>query len=127
MTSPTKHPDSIAAALDAPMTGAAVWRSNASYPQWDDPPPDDAAGESPLLTVAQAAEVVPLSAKQLYRVAARPDSPFRKVEGRLMAYADDLHRWIAEHPTGGELSKAPAADGDSLADRVRRRRKGGAS
>jgi hypothetical protein len=79
-----------------------------------------------LLTVSQAAEIVPLSTKQLYRVAASADSPFRKVEGRLMTYETDLHRWIKRHPTGAP-AESPAAAGDTLADRVRRRRKGGAS
>lgn len=70
--------------------------------------------------------MVPLSTKQLYRVAKRADGPFRKVEGRLMAYEDALHCWIKKHPTGAEQS-SPVAAGDSLAGRVRRRREESAS
>lgn len=126
-TDTTPHRQSISAQLDAPMPGAATFRSKVTTAPWETTPSAPApAAESRLLTIAEAAEVVPLSAKQLYRVAARPDGPFRKVEGRLMAYEAELHRWIREHPTGAEPSPA-ADDGDSLADRVRRRRKGGAS
>jgi hypothetical protein len=127
MATSTAHRQSISAQLDAGLDGAATFRSKVTTAPWETTPSAEApAAESRLLTVAEAAEVVPLSAKQLYRVAARPDSPFRKVEGRLMAYEVELHRWIREHPTGGAEAPA-AADGDSFADRVRRRRKGGAS
>lgn len=123
MATPTKHPGSITAALAAPMPGAATFRAKATAAPWEDAPTPAAA--SRLLTIAEAAEVVPLSVKQLYRVADRADSPFRKVERRWMVYAAELHRWIGEHPTGSKPA-APAA-GDTLADRVRRRREGGAA
>jgi hypothetical protein len=127
MSAATKHPASISAVLDAPAPGSATFRTKAAEaPRPWDALEDAPAAESDLLTVAQAAAVVPLSVKQLYRVAEREDSPFRKVENRWMVYANELHRWIREHPTG-ERSEAPATGGDSLADRVRRRRKGGAS
>lgn len=124
MPTATKHPGSISAALDAPMSGAAAFRCAPSAPPWDDSATAPAA-ESQLLTIAAAAEIVPLSVKQLYRVAERADSPFRKVEGRWMVYAADLHRWIRSH--AAESKPAAPAVGDSLADRVRRRRNGGAS
>jgi hypothetical protein len=124
MPTATKHPTSISALLDAPAPGTVTFRPKVTTAPWEDAPTP--AAESRLLTIAEAAGVVPLSAKQLYRVAARPDSPFRKVEGRWVAYEDELHRWIKSHPTGDELSESSAADSDSLADRVRRRRKGGA-
>jgi hypothetical protein len=131
MPNATKQPASISAMLDAAMADAAVYRTKPCAPPWSAPWDADeaprAAAESRLLTIAEAAEVVPLSAKQLYRVAERADSPFRKVEGRLMAYEDELHRWIKAHPTGSKSAESPTADGDSLADRVRRRREGGAS
>lgn len=125
MPTATKHPASISATLDGAAAGAAVYRTGVRVPQWDDIPTATAA-DSRLLTIAEAAGVVPLSVKQLYRVAEREDGPFRKVENRWMAYEDELHRWIKAHPIGSKPD-APAADGDSLADRVRRRRKGGAS
>jgi hypothetical protein len=127
MTTATKHPTSISAMLDAAASSPTIFRTKAADAArpWD-ALADAPAAESALLTVAQAAAVVPLSVKQLYRVAKIAGGPFRKVEGRWMAYEADLHRWIKEHPTG-ERSEAPAADGDSLADRVRRRREGSAS
>jgi hypothetical protein len=125
MPAATKHPTSISALLDAPAPGTAIFRAKATAAPWDDSASAPAA-ESQLLTIAAAAEVVPLSVKQLYRVAERADSPFRKVESRWMVYAADLHRWIRKHATGAELSTSPDA-GDTLADRVRRRRNGGAS
>jgi hypothetical protein len=42
-----------------------------------------------------------------------------------MVYAADLHRWIRAHAAGSK-PETPAA-GDTLADRVRRRREGSAS
>lgn len=127
-TDTAPHRQSISAMLDAAAPGTATWRPETpAVAPWEPTPSAQApAAESRLLTVPEAAEVVPLSVKQLYRVAKRADSPFRKVEGRLMAYEDALHRWIKAHPTGSKPAESPAA-GDTLADRVRRRRKGGAS
>jgi hypothetical protein len=114
---------SISALLDAEIPGAATYWTKAAAPPWaaaDEAP--TTAAESRLLTIAAAAEIVPLSTKQLYRVAARRGGPFRKVEGRLMAYEDDLHHWIKSHPNGGEpVERRPG--GGALAERVRRRRK----
>ncbi len=128
-TANAPHSQSITALLDAAAADAATFRPKVTAPPWAAiEAAQMPAIESRLLTVAEAAEVVPLSTKQLYRVAERADSPFRKVEGRWMAYANELHRWIREHPTGSKPAESPAADGDSLAARVRRRRReGGAS
>lgn len=50
-----------------------------------------------VLTLAEAAEVVPLSAKTLYRVAQRGEGPFRKVEGRWLVYETELHDWVRSY------------------------------
>jgi hypothetical protein len=133
MTTATKphKPQSISALLDAPLGGAS-FQTKPTAPPWSSPHPAADAAPAPaaegrLLTVAEAAAETPLSAKQWYRVAEREDGPFRKVEGRLMAYEADLHNWIRKHPTGTKPDTGAAAAGDSLADRVRRRRNGGAS
>jgi hypothetical protein len=47
-----------------------------------------------VLTLADAAEVVPLSKKTLYRVAARGDGPFRKREGKWLTTEEDLIEWV---------------------------------
>jgi hypothetical protein len=122
-TATAPHRQSISALLDAAFADATTFRTKVLAPPWaaaDEAPAP--AAEPRLLTIADTAEVVPLSTKQLYRVAARADSPFRKVEGRLMAYEADLHRWIKSHPSGAEQSERRPG-GDGLADRVRRRRK----
>lgn len=122
-------PQSISALLDAPLGGASFQTKPAASP-WSSPHPADWDAPAPaapgrLLTVAEAADETPLSAKQWYRVAEREDGPFRKVEGRLMAYEADLHDWIRKHPTGTKPDTGTAAAGDSLAARVRRRRETG--
>jgi len=123
-TATAPHNQSISALLDAASADAATFRCKAAAPPWAVAEVPTAPPVEPrLLTITQAAEVVPLSAKQLYRVSARPDGPFRKIEGRLMAYEDDLHRWVRSHPTGSESSESRRSSGDGLADRVRRRRK----
>jgi excisionase family DNA binding protein len=49
-----------------------------------------------ILTLAQAAEIVPLSKSTLYRVAEQggPDSPFRKRGGRWLTTESDLLEWV---------------------------------
>lgn len=105
---------SISALLDAERPGVATYRTKAAVPPWasaDEAPP---TSSEPLLTIAQAAELVPLSEKTLRRVATRepregePPSPFRKVEGRWMVYADDLHDWIRAHPASRDVSAEPS-------------------
>lgn len=117
---------SISALLDAGLADAASYQTTATAPPWA-AAETVAPAEPRLLTIGQAAEVVPLSSKQLYRVAARRGGPFRKVEGRLMAYEDDLHRWVRSHPTGWAQSKPRRPRGGGLADRVRQRREDAAT
>lgn len=62
---------------------------------------------SPLLSLADAAEVVPLSEKTLYRVAQSGSGPFRKVERRWMVYEDELHEWVRSH-RGEPAERRPA-------------------
>jgi hypothetical protein len=123
-TATAPHRQSISALLDAASADAATFRCKAVAPPWAAAEVTPTLVAEPrLLTIAQAAEIVPLSVKQLYRVSARSDGPFRKIEGRLMAYEDDLHRWVRSYPTGLESSESRWPSGDGLADRVRRRRK----
>ena len=49
------------------------------------------------MSIEAAAEILPLSARQLYRVAYRGGGPFRKIEGRWMAYESELHAWVRSH------------------------------
>lgn len=126
-TATTTALTSISALLDAELPGVATFRCNPAAAPWATAEAKPSRPEPRLLTIAQAAGIVPLSSKQLYRVAARADSPFRKVEGRLMVYADDLHRWIKSHPTGGEQFEARRPSGGGLAERVRRRREDAAT
>jgi hypothetical protein len=126
-TEMTTAPTSISALLDAELPGAATFRCNPAAPPWAESEAKASRSEPRLLTIVQAAEVVPLSSKQLYRVAARRGGPFRKVEGRLMAYEDDLHRWIKSHLSGGEQSEPRRPRGGGLAERVRQRREDAAT
>ena len=95
--------------LDAPMPGAATFRPRATAPPWAAGDADPAAAiDPPLLSLADAAEIVPLSQKALYRIAQSDTGPFRKVGNRWMVYADDLHEWVRSHPTGKASSAAPS-------------------
>jgi len=125
-TATAPHRQSISALLDAAFADAATFRCEAAAPPWA-AAETVAPAEPRLLTIAQAVEVVPLSSKQLYRVAARRGGPFRKVEGRLMAYENDLHRWVRSHPAGCEQSEPRRPGGGGLADRVRQRREDAAT
>ena len=62
-----------------------------------------------VLTIAEAAEVLPLSEKTLYRLALRGESPFRKLGGRWMAVEDDLIEWVRSGSIRTRL-----ADGDPM-------------
>lgn len=60
---------------------------------------------SDILTIEQAAEVVPLSTKSLYRVAKTdPASPFRKRAGRWMVVREDLIAWVRDGERGKPCS-----------------------
>jgi hypothetical protein len=50
-----------------------------------------------ILSIEEAAEILPLSTRQLYRVARREDGPFFKAEGRWMVYESELHDWVRSH------------------------------
>jgi excisionase family DNA binding protein len=69
-----------------------------------------------LLSLAEAASVVPLSEKTLYRVAQEGRGPFLKVEGRWIVYEDELHEWVQSH--------RPDGAGASTSVRRPRRRRG---
>lgn len=76
-----------------------------------------------ILTIADAAKVVPLSEKTLGRVARRGDGPFLKIENRWMVYEAELHEWVKGHKrrrSGDELDPAPRPRrrGGSLRERV---------
>jgi excisionase family DNA binding protein len=47
-----------------------------------------------VLTIAEAAKVLPLSKTTLYELAQAGETPFRKRGGRWMATEDDLIEWI---------------------------------
>lgn len=70
-----------------------------------------------LLTLDQAAEIVPLSKTTLYRVATEGGGPFQKIRGRWLVYESELHEWVRSH-------RAPAARGnaDPMPRRARRQR-----
>jgi len=55
-----------------------------------------------VLTLAQAAEIVPLSRSTLYRVAeaGADDCPFWKRGGRWLTIESDLFKWVREGERG---------------------------
>lgn len=55
-----------------------------------------------ILTLAQAAEIVPLSRSTLYRVAeaGAEDSPFWKRGGRWLTIESDLFNWVRQGDRG---------------------------
>lgn len=52
-----------------------------------------------VLSIKEAAEIMPLSKWALYRLAESGDSPFRKIAGKWMATEEDIVAWVRE----GEL------------------------
>jgi predicted DNA-binding transcriptional regulator AlpA len=56
--------------------------------------------EDRILSLSQAAEIVPLSKSSLYRVASAgtEDSPFHKRAGRWMTTESDLLAWVRNAP-----------------------------
>jgi Helix-turn-helix domain len=80
-----------------------------------------------ILTLAQAADVVPLSEKTLRREARKGDGPFLKVANRWMVYEAELHAWVRTHKprqrrNGDDLDPMPPprrlGGGGSLRDEV---------
>jgi excisionase family DNA binding protein len=59
-----------------------------------------------VLTITEAAEVLPFSKWTLYRLAENGEAPFRKRAGKWIAIEDDLIEWVR---TGerGERRSAP--------------------
>lgn len=84
-------------------------------------------GEDRILTLAQAAKVVPLSEQTLRREARKGDGPFVKVANRWMVYEAELHAWVRSHKprqrrSGDDLDPMPMPrrlrGGGSLRDEV---------
>lgn len=59
-----------------------------------------------ILTLAQAAEVVPLSESMLYRLAQRGEAPFTKRGGKWMTVHSDLIAWVRSGPRGCRTSES---------------------
>ena len=49
-----------------------------------------------VLSIKEAAEIMPLSKWALYRLAESGDSPFRKIAGKWMATEEDIVAWVRE-------------------------------
>jgi hypothetical protein len=73
-------------------------------------------GRPHLLSLAEAAVVVPLSEKTLRRAAQDEGPPFLKVKNRWMIFEDELHKWVRERA-------AEAAAEDDPEPRRRRARR----
>jgi hypothetical protein len=85
--------------------------------------------ESPttrILSIEQAAEILPLSVSSLYREAPKPDSPFWKRAGRWMTTEPKLLEWVesGEKPQRDPISRDPMGPtrpgrrGSSFRDKV---------
>lgn len=59
-----------------------------------------------VLSISDAAKVLPLSENTLYKLAIRGESPFRKRGGKWMATEEDLLEWIRT----GENGRPAAGD-----------------
>lgn len=53
--------------------------------------------EDAILSIEEAATILKLSERQLYRVAREGRGPFRKLEGRWRCYESELHEWVRSH------------------------------
>lgn len=60
-----------------------------------------------VLSIKEAAEIMPLSKWALYRLAESGDSPFRKIAGKWMATEEDIVAWVRE---GQEPRAKPMPD-----------------
>ena len=60
-----------------------------------------------VLTIAEAAEILPLSKWTLYRLAERGEAPFRKRAGKWMATEDDLLEWVRTGERGTTAKPMP--------------------
>ena len=52
-----------------------------------------------VLTITEAAEILPLSKWTLYKLAESGETPFRKLGGKWMATEDDLIAWVRNGDT----------------------------
>lgn len=66
-----------------------------------------------VLSIKEAAEIMPLSKWALYRLAESGESPFRKIAGKWMATEDDIVDWVREGqlPTRAEPMTDPMPSG----------------
>jgi excisionase family DNA binding protein len=78
-----------------------------------------------ILSIEEAAEILKLSARQLYRVAREGRGPFRKIEGRWRCYESELHDWFRSHKPRERATAAtvdamplPRRRGSSFRDKV---------
>lgn len=82
-----------------------------------------------VLTIAEAAEILPLSKWTLYRLAERGEAPFRKRGGKWMAVEDDLLEWVRTGERGTRAAPMPdpmprarVSSFDQTMERIRRHR-----
>lgn len=60
-----------------------------------------------VLSIKEAAEILPLSKWTLYRLAERGEAPFRKRAGKWMATEDDLIEWVRTGERGTTAKPMP--------------------
>lgn len=76
-----------------------------------------------VLTIAQAAEIVPLAKSTLYRLAREGEAPFRMRKGRWMVLKSDLLSWVREGDHKPRLpSNNPMPNAAGLLEEIRQRR-----
>ena len=63
-----------------------------------------------ILSIAEAAEIVPLSEATLYRLAAKGEAPFTKRAGKWMVIEADLYEWVRAGDRGQSLDPMPRPD-----------------
>lgn len=65
--------------------------------------------DRPVITLQEAAEIVPFSRSTLYRVAQEggDTSPFRRIRGRWVTTREDLMAWVRSAPKGEKFSSDP--------------------
>jgi excisionase family DNA binding protein len=68
-----------------------------------------------VLTIAEAANLLPLSKWTLYRLAEAGEAPFRKRAGKWMAMEDDLIEWIRAGEKGSSREPTTARGSGRIA------------
>lgn len=66
--------------------------------------------EMRILSIAEAAQIVPLSEATLYRLAAKGEAPFTKRAGKWMAFESDLYEWVRAGDRGSSKDPMPRPD-----------------